>query len=129
MGVIDSSGNTKFLEFENSNNFYERTWNQSGGTRGNINYGITGTYDGSGNIRLFTPISNSIPGYGSFGNWGGRLIWTKDVTSRSATHTFPSPNILTLNNGLPTGFTFTFFQSHGPVSPTNEGYFSWLPNT
>jgi len=129
MGVIDSNGNTKFLEFVVGDDFYERTWNQSGGTEGNINQGITGTYDGSGNIRLFTPISDYIPGYGSFRNWGGRMIWTKDITSRSATRTFSPPNILTFNDGLPPGFTFTFFQAHPPVSPTNEGYFSWLPNT
>jgi hypothetical protein len=129
MGVIDSSGNVKFLEFNNTNNFYERVWNRSGGTEGNINKGITGTYDGSGNIKLFTPISNSIPGYGSFGNWGGRLIWTKDVSSTSTTYTFPSPNTLTFNNGLPPGFSITFLQFDPSVSPINEGYFQWLPNS
>jgi hypothetical protein len=129
MGLIDSSGNTKFFEFYSTPNFSERTWNIFGGTGGNINRGITGTYDGSGNIKLFAFPGNTLPGYGSFGTWGGRLIWTKDISSISTSYSFGPPYILTFNNGLPPGFAFTFFVIDPPLFPTNDGYFRWLPDT
>jgi hypothetical protein len=130
MGLIDWWEDIKFMRYSYPPpSMTEYEWRRSGGTEGNINKGLTGTYDGSGNIKLFSSISNSIPGYGSFGDWGGRLIWTKDHSSSSSSYSFSSLSTITLDEGLPDDFTLTFSQFDSSLAPANEGYFSWLPNT
>ncbi|MFZ8805787.1 MAG: hypothetical protein ACO2PO_22785, partial [Candidatus Calescibacterium sp.] len=124
LGLIGSQ--KKFYEIEGMD-LREYEWN----TVGNINRGKDGSYDNSGNINIFT-FSNffrEIPGYASFGNWGGRLVYTKDISSITSTSTFTLLQSFNLSNGLPPELNITFEIFLTGLSPNSSGTFFYLPNT
>ena len=124
LGLIGSQ--KKFYEIEGMN-IREYEWN----TVGNINRGKDGSYDNSGNINIFTfpNFFRHTPGYASFGNWGGRLVYTKDISSITSTSTFTLLQSFNLSNVLPAELNITFEIFLTGLSPNSSGTFFYLPNT
>ena len=125
----NSAGNRRIygfpIPFQSS--FNEYSINQNGGIRGNVPVEhLWGYYDNSNNVFLAGNIANDFPGYGLFPNWGGRLIWTKSLSSTTQQN-LTSVGSVTWSS-LPSNIQVSY-EIGGILYKLNEGTFSWFPNT